>query len=190
MTWQDPVPEPTVDLLTAPLPIELRRLTVDDRVPSGEVALGSYLGGQLLARNSFPAEVVDRLPLTAMFAEPVPLHFTVRAISTGLEGLLSALVLEASLAEGSEHESWAASVPSFELPEPATEERNLADGDLGERLLAGRTSFPLGIIRRPQARRKFPTDLRAEAEDLLLVLLQGEGKDAIGQGIDDFLSGL
>jgi len=171
-------PDEGVTVSTTPVPLTLRALE-DERVPSGQAGLGAYLGDRLIARNTFPSEFVDKLPLAALFAEPVPLLFHVALGGPGIQGTLYALVpsepLEDEVSE-EDDEPWSASVPRFEdaIEEPAEGEEQ-------------RAMFPLGVLVRVARDRKYPDDLALEAGDLLHAVLTGESSEVIDRVLEDLL---
>lgn len=168
-----------VTVSTTPVPLSLRALD-DERVPEGQAGLGTFLGDRLIARNTFPTEFVDRLPLSELFSEPVPLLFHVALGGPGIQGTLYALVPSGPFEEeeSEESEPWSDSVPRYE---DSLEDAEMEDGE--ER----RAMFPLGILVRVARDRKFPDDLGAEAKDLLHTVLTGETHEVIDRVLDDLL---
>jgi hypothetical protein len=147
----------------------------DERVPAGSLGLGAFLGDRLIARNTFPEELVEKLPLTQLFAEPVPLLFQAGLGGPGIQGTLFAVVPAGPIEDSTDEEAepWAASVPRYEdaIGEP-------------EQL---QVLFPLGILVRVAGDRKFPADLAREAADLLQTALKGETHEVIDRVLDDLL---
>jgi len=167
-----------VTVSTTPVPLSLRALD-DERVPEGQAGLGTFLGERLIARNTFPADFVERLPISELFSQPVPLLFHVALGGPGIQGTLYALVPSGPFEEDSdETEPWSDSVPKFE---DAVEDGETDDGE--ER----RAMFPLGVLVRVARDRKFPDDLGAEAKDLLHTVLTGETHEVIDRVLDDLL---
>ena len=168
-----------VTVSTTPVPLELRTLD-DERVPEGQAGLGTFLGERLIARNTFPTEFVERLPISELFSEPVPLLFHVAVGGPGIQGTLYALVPSGPFEEESEEtEPWAESVPRYE--------DTLEDVE-GEEGQERRAMFPLGVLVRVARDRKFPDDLGAEAKDLLHTVLTGETHEVIDRVLDDLLN--
>ncbi len=169
-----------VTVSTTPVPLVLRPLD-DERVPAGQAGLGSFLGERLIARNTFPTEFVERLPISELFSEPVPLLFHVAIGGPGIQGTLYALVPSGPFEEESEEElePWAESVPRYE---DSLEDAEVEAGE--ER----RAMFPLGVLVRVARDRKFPDDLGAEAKDLLHTVLTGETHEVIDRVLDDLLN--
>jgi len=165
----------TVMVSTTPIPLTVRVID-DDRVPPGETGFGAYLADRLVARNALPSELIDRLPLAALFADPVPLVFQVGLGIPGIRGTLFALVPFGPMQAAVEpEEPWAASVPKFEAE--AAAETGAAEPVL----------FPLGILVRTARDRKFPGDLPREAADLLRTALSGETHEVVDRVLDDLL---
>ena len=170
-----------VTVSTTPLPLVLRTLE-DDRVPAGQAGLGTYLGERLIARNTFPTEFVERLPLTELFSQPVPLLFHVALGGPGIQGTLYALVPSGPFEEDEEsdeaEEPWAESVPRYE------DSLDAADLEEGQER---RAMFPLGVLVRVARDRRFPNDLGLEAKDLLHTVLTGQSHEVIDRVLEDLL---
>lgn len=175
MSESQPTPETPSDgvtVSTTPVPISVRVLD-DERVPAGDTGLGAYLADRLIARNALPAEFVERLPLAALFADPVPLVFQAGVGGPGIQGTLFAVVPSGPMQAVVEpEEPWAASVPRYEGDHAAEAEPVL---------------FPLGMLVRTARDRKYPEDLTREATDLLQAVLQGRAGDVIDRLLDDLL---
>ena len=168
--------EDGVTLSTTPVPLRVEPID-DDRVPPGQAGLGAWLGGRLVARNSFPAELVARLPLDKLFGEPVSLVFRATTGGPGVQGTLFAAVPAELLEEDREaEEPWAASVPRFEDAEGSTTEDS------------ARALFPLGMLVRVERDRKHPGNLALEAADLLQTALTGRVHEVIDRVLDDLLN--
>src|SRR5262249_54888853 len=130
--------------------------------------------------NTFPTEFVEKLPLTELFSEPVPLLFHVALGGPGIQGTLYALVPSGPFEEESEEseEPWMESVPRYE---DALEAAELEEGQ--ER----RAMCPLGVLVRVARARRFPNDLGLEAKDLLHTVLTGQTHEVIDRVLEDLL---
>ena len=172
---------PAVFVTTAqPVAIRVDRL-VDERAPEG-MALASYIGDRLIARSAMDAESIDRLLALGLFDEPVPLGLFAYEEEPGLQCRLFALVRSDALREAANaDEPWKASVPSFE------DREDNEDGEGGPSM----ETILLGHIVRFATDRKHPTDLAAEAVDILQKILTGGPlSDANQKAIDDLLNSL
>jgi len=174
-------PRPAVFVTTAqPVDVRVDRLT-DERAPEG-TALGAFIGDRLIARSAMDAESVDRLLALGLFDEPVPLGLFAYEEEPGLQCRLFALVRSDALREAANaDEPWKASVPSFE------DREDNEDGEGGPSM----ETILLGHIVRFATDRKHPTDLAAEAVDILQKILTGGPlSDANQKAIDDLLNSL
>lgn len=155
----------------------------DPRAPENS-ALGAYIDGRLVARSAMPAQAIERLLALKLFEEPVPVGLLAFEEDPGLQCRLVALVPRSALLDESDaSEPWKASVPSYE------ESVDTTDGDDESQY----QTILLGHIVRFARDRKHPTDLAAEAVDVLQKLLTGGGdalKDADAKAIDDLLDSL
>jgi hypothetical protein len=184
--------------VVTPMPVPLRLELIErDEVREGERAYATYIAGdgapdRPIAVNSLPAELVDSLLASELFAEPRHIMASIHEEDGGLRGLMSALVPADQVerwareqeSEGEPAEPWRASIPetpSFEhtMDEGADEEHATAV-----------VPIPLGIILRFAENRRHRDDVVREAADLVESVLGGFGIDAKQKRIDDLLGGI
>jgi hypothetical protein len=168
-----------VTVSTTPVPLTLRPFE-DERVPAGQTGISAFLGDRVIARNTFPTEFIERIPLDRIFEAPVPLIFHATESGPGIQGTLYAVV-PAELLEPAEEEPepWAVSLPRYE--DAIVDEEA---GDAGD----FQAMFPLGVLVRVRRDRKFPRDLALEAGDLLHTVLTGRTHEPIDRVLDDLLN--
>jgi len=172
-------PAGDVTVSTTPVPLTLRPFA-DERVPEGQTGISAFLGDRMIARNTFPTEFIERIPLDKVFETPVPLVFHATETGPGIQGTLYAVVPADLLeAEEEEPEPWAASLPRYE--DAITEEDTGESADI-------HAMFPLGVLVRMRRDRKYPGDLAREAGDLLHTVLTGRTHEPIDRVLDDLLN--
>jgi hypothetical protein len=166
-------------------PVQLAVAPLDDPRAPESSALGSYIGGRLVARSAMPREAIDRLIALRLFEAPLPVGLFAYEEAPGLQCRLFALVPREQI-EAARHadEPWKASVPSYDAGAAGDDEEE-GDTPAYETIL-------LGHIVRFATDRKHPDDLAAEAVDVLQRILTGGDtlRDADARAIDDLLDSL
>lgn len=185
-------PRPAVFVTTREaVPLVVSRLD-DPRAPDSS-ALAAYIDNRLVARSAMPAEAIDRLLELRLFDSPVSLGLFAYEEAPGLQCRLFALVPRSSLeAEAHADEPWKSSVPSYEAARDADDGPD-ADGDDedDEDDAPPFETILLGHIVRFDKDRKHPSDLAAEAVDILQRVINGAPlEDADRKAIDDLLGSL
>ena len=164
----------------------------DPRAPESS-ALASYINNRLVARSAMPAEAIQRLLDLKLFETPVSLGLFAYEESPGLQCRLFALVPRGALeSEAHSAEPWKESVPSYEAArDAAAESDDDADDDADEDEPTPFETILLGHIVRFERDRKHPSDLAAEAVDILQRIINGAPlEDADRKAIDDLLGSL
>ena len=135
----------------------------DDRIPDGDVCMGSFLEGRLIARRAVPPEILEDMRTRQTFSSPVRIALAAVEQDPGLQCRLFALLpAEQTQEEDEAHEPWAESVPKFEDMR-ADEETDDAEDAV--------VPILLGHIVRFTKDRKHPEDLAAEAADVLQTII-------------------
>ncbi len=192
----DPEGRPAVFVTTRePVPLLVTHLE-DTRAPESS-ALAAYIDGRLVARSAMPAEAIARLLDLHLFDVPVSLGLFAYEEAPGLQCRLFALVPRSSLdADAHNAEPWKESVPSFEAAMNDEEEDDDDDDDSDDEDDIDETApfetILLGHIVRFAKDRRHPTDLAAEAVDVLQRIIHGAEslEDADRKAIDDLLGSL
>ncbi len=170
-----------------------------DRAKPGEQAFATYLAtadgdARPIAVGMLSTEAVAALVASELFVAPAPLMLrAVEAENGQLHGVVSALLPREALERfarqlETEHEPWAASVPT--APEPIPGVDSGAEGGADDDEPNARVPFALGALFRFAENRKHPGDLAAEAADLFMTVLSGGAIDADEKKIDNLISGL
>jgi hypothetical protein len=183
-------PRPAVFVTTTqPIAIRVERIE-DERAPEAS-ALGAYIDDRLVARSAMPPEAIERLLALGLFTEPVPLGLFAYEEEPGLQCRLFALVPRGAIsASDHEDEPWKASVPRYE---DALQQNGSDDDDDDDEEGDGAEleTILLGHIVRFERDRKHPSDLAAEAVDILQRVLTGVPlEEADRKAIDDLLGSL
>lgn len=154
----------TVALVSTMDPVSLAVDEVDDdRIPDGDVCMGSFLEGRLIARRAVPPEILEDMRTQQTFSSPVRIALAAVEQDPGLQCRLFALLPAEQMQEDDEaHEPWAESVPKFE--DTGTDEEMDDAEDAVVPIL-------LGHIVRFTKDRKHPEDLAAEAADVLQTII-------------------
>jgi hypothetical protein len=178
-----------------PVALSVNRLD-DPRAPES-CALAAYIDHRLIARSAMPAEAIERLLELRLFETPVPLGLFAYEEAPGLQCRLFALVPRNSLeAQTHADEPWKESVPSYEAARDAaigddSDDDDDDDDDDDEEEVAPFETILLGHIVRFERDRKHPSDLAAEAVDILQRVINGAPlEDADRKAIDDLLGSL
>ena len=170
----------TVALVSTMEPVSLNVEEVpDDRIPEGDVCMGSFLSGRLIARRAVPPEMLEDMRSRRIFAVPVRIALAAVEQDPGLQCRLFALLPAEQIKEDDEaREPWADSVPQFEDVQSDEEEE---DGDDAV------VPILLGHIVRFQKDRKHPDDLAAEAADVLQTIIADDQplSNVVDKLIDD-----
>lgn len=183
--------------VVTPMPVPLRLAAIErEETRDGERAYATFLAGEgasdrPIAVNSLPAELVESLLASSLFAVPRHLMASLHEEQGGLRGLVSALVPQdevekwaRSHEEAGESEPWRASVPDVPSFESAA-----ADDD-GDEEATPVVPIPLGVVVRFPENRRHPDDVVREAADLIASLLGGAGMDAKQKKVENLLDGL
>lgn len=190
----DPEARPAVFVTTRePVPLLVTHLE-DPRAPESS-ALAAYIDGRLVARSAMPAEAIARLLDLHLFDEPVSLGLFAYEEAPGLQCRLFALVPRTSLeADAHNAEPWKESVPSFEaaMSDEDDDDDDEDGDDEDDDETAPFETILLGHIVRFAKDRRHPTDLAAEAVDVLQRIIHGAEslEDADRKAIDDLLGSL
>lgn len=184
--------------VVTPMPVALRLEPVErEETRAGERAYATFLAGdgaseRPIAVNSLPAELVESLLASALFAVPRHLMASLHEESGGLRGLVSALVPQDEVErwaraheEAGESEPWRASVPDVPSFEAAASEDDEDDEEATPVV-----PIPLGVVVRFPENRRHPDDVVREAADLIASLLGGAGMDAKQKKVENLLDGL
>jgi hypothetical protein len=174
-------PETPVAFVSTQEPVTLRVAEVDDdRMPEGMICMGTFFDDRLIARSAVTPEALTELVDRSVFEAPVRLALAAVEEEPGLQCRLFALLPVTQLQETDEEpdEPWAESVPRYEdvLDDDEEEDDALA-------------SILLGHIVRFQKDRKHPSDLAAEAADILRTILTNEQPltNVVDKLLDDLL---
>ncbi|MEP6765265.1 MAG: hypothetical protein ABJB66_13185 [Gemmatimonadaceae bacterium] len=174
-------------------PVALVVSRLDDPRAPESCALAAYIDNRLIARSAMPAEAIERLLELRLFESPVSLGLFAYEEAPGLQCRLFALVPRNAIeAQAHEDEPWKESVPSYEAArDAAIEEGDDDDNDDDDDEAAPFETILLGNIVRFARDRKHPTDLAAEAVDILQRVINGAPlEDADRKAIDDLLGSL
>jgi hypothetical protein len=189
-----------------PEPILLRLERAEGAgAPPGEQPVAFWRAGPdevLLAKNAYPAPLVDAFFASDAFGEPVIVVGAAWEEDGGVRGELSALLPERTMRaiqdtvspeedEEDDSEPWAASATlggtSYEdaVGDEEDEDDDEEDDD-------AEPHFPLviGAVLRFPENRKFPGDFELEVDDLMRSILEGRAMDAGQKRIDNLLGGM
>lgn len=174
-----PEPESNPVVVASAEPLRLRIRQVEHpSIPQEAMGIGTFLGGNLLARQAVSAET---LPLyKSLLGTPRRLVFVAREKDDGsVEGQLAAMIQPSEIVgERAEEEPWKESVPSWEDEVEAATGGNADDDEQQVALL------PLGIVVRIAARRSHPDDLTAEAAEVLRSVVRQGAVEIVDQFLD------
>jgi hypothetical protein len=195
-----------------PEPILLRLERVDGTGAAlGEQPVAFWRAGPdevLLAKNAYPAPLVEAFFASDAFGEPVIVVGAAWEEDGGVRGELSALLPERTMRaiqdtvspedEDDEAEPWAASATlggtSYEevVGDDDDDEDEDEDDEDDEEDDDAEPHFPLviGAVLRFPENRKFPTDFELEVDDLMRSILEGRAMDAKEKRIDNLLGGI
>ena len=173
-------------------PVSVLVVQLDDPRAPDSSALAAYIDGRLVARSAMPAEAIQRLLELQLFQEPIPLGLFAYEEAPGLQCRLFALIPKSAM-EANAHasEPWKESVPSYEAARDAADDDD-DDRDEHEPEVVPFETILLGHIVRFDKVRKHPSDLAAEAVDILQRIIHGAEslQDADRKAIDDLLGSL
>ena len=173
-------------------PVSVLVVQLDDPRAPDSSALAAYIDGRLVARSAMPAEAIQRLLELQLFQEPIPLGLFAYEEAPGLQCRLFALIPKSAM-EANAHasEPWKESVPSYEAARDAADDDD-DDRDEHEPEVVPFETILLGHIVRFDKDRKHPSDLAAEAVDILQRIIHGAEslQDADRKAIDDLLGSL
>ncbi|MEP6778754.1 MAG: hypothetical protein ABJC26_02615 [Gemmatimonadaceae bacterium] len=174
-------------------PVALVVSRLDDPRAPESCALAAYIESRLIARSAMPAEAIERLLELRLFESPVSLGLFAYEEAPGLQCRLFALVPRNAIeAQAHANEPWKESVPSYEAARDAANDDDDDDeDDDDDDEAAPFETILLGNIVRFERDRKHPTDLAAEAVDILQRVINGAPlEDADRKAIDDLLGSL
>ena len=199
---------PLTFLVPEPILLRLERVGGAGAAP-GEQPVAFWRAGPdevLLAKNAYPAPLVDAFLASDAFGEPVIVVGAAWEEAGGVRGELSALLPERTMRaiqetvspedEDDEAEPWAASVtlggPSYEEVVGESDDDEEEDEDDDEEDDDAEPHFPLviGAVLRFPENRKFPADFELEVDDLMRSILEGRAMDAAEKRIDNLLGGI
>jgi hypothetical protein len=175
----------------APLRLEARELE-HESTPEGNVALGYYHDGHILARGVVTDEAVEAI--RGLLAEPVSLALAATEDDSGnIEGRVClVLPFDPEQGEGGGEEEgaepWKASVPGppadIGLSYGGEATPAQPEGE-GPRMAL----LPIGHVVRAQRDRRHGT-VEGDVREMLANLVGGRAKDAVSKAIDDLLDSL
>ena len=168
---------PLTFLVPEPILLRLERVDGPGAAP-GEQPVAFWRAGPdevLLAKNAYPAPLVDAFLASDAFGEPVIVVGAAWEEAGGVRGELSALLPERTMRAIQETVS----------PEDEDDDDE-EEGDDAE------PHFPLviGAVLRFPENRKFPADFELEVDDLMRSILEGRAMDATEKRIDNLLGGI
>ena len=197
---------PLTFLVPEPILLRLERVDGPGAAPGEQPVAFTRAGPDevLLAKNAYPAPLVDAFFASDAFGEPVIVVGAAWEEDGGVRGELSALLPERTMRaiqetvspeddedDDDEEEPWAASAT---LGGTSYEEAvgDDDDDDEGDEDDDAEPHFPLvigAVIRFPE-NRKFPNDFELEVDDLMRSILEGRAMDAAEKRIDNLLGGI
>lgn len=172
-----------------PIDLEARPIR-HGSLPEGAIALGYYHDGYLVARGVVSPEAVEAI--RGLLARPVSVALAAAEDKEGNIDARVCLVLpidpdQLPLEEEDENEEpqepWRASLPS--LP-PGIESVPEADDPQRPKLAL----LPIGNVVRGRKDRQHPSNIAADAREMLENLVGGRGQDAVRKAIDDLLKSI
>ena len=165
-------------------------------LPDHATGLAYYFRGGLIARGVVSDDAVESIQ--SLVTDPVHLALAAQEDDNGnIDGRLC-LVLPVELGkelmkddDAEPDEPWKASVPAppAEIDSYATRKRDTdeeqEDGESPHIAL-----LPIGNIVRSSEARNHPDDVSADAREMLVNLLAGQGQDSVRKAIDDLLDSI
>lgn len=177
------------------LSLEIERLE-HASLPEHQTGLAYYFRGGLIARGVVSDDALESIE--SLVNDPVHLALAAQEDDRGnIDGRLC-LVLPLELGkelmkedDAEPDEPWKASVPappteidSYTSKKKGTTEEE-SDGDKPHIAL-----LPIGNIVRSSEARNHPDDISADAREMLVNLLAGQGQDSVRKAIDDLLDSI
>ncbi|HUF14032.1 MAG TPA: hypothetical protein VMN78_13090 [Longimicrobiales bacterium] len=165
-------------------------------LPDQSTGLAYYYRGGLIARGVVSDEAVESIQ--SLVNDPVHLALAAQEDDDGnIDGRLC-LVLPVELGkelmkddDAEPEEAWKSSVPAppAEIDSYGSQKRDTADEpEEGEQPHIA--LLPIGNIVRSSEARNHPDDVSADAREMLVNLLAGQGQDSVRKAIDDLLDSI
>ena len=180
------------------LELEIERLEPSS-VPENTTGLAYYFRGGLIARGIVSDEAVASIQ--SLVSDPVHLALAAQEDDRGnIDGRLC-LVLPVELGkelmkddEAEPDEPWKVSVPAPPTEIDSYASGNGSGGGTEEPAEEGEQPhialLPIGNIVRSSEARNHPDDVSADAREMLVNLLAGQGQDSVRKAIDDLLDSI